>query len=39
MSELLFGFRDLINSTDPKYWSLFDFRSVRRFKSIDLERA
>ena len=28
MSELLFGFRDLINSTDPKYWSLFDFSSI-----------
>ena len=28
MSELLFGFRDLINSTDPKYSSLFDFSSI-----------
>ena len=26
--NFIFGFRDLINSTDPKYWSLFDFSSI-----------
>lgn len=28
MSELLFGFRDLINSSEPKNRSLFDFSSI-----------